>query len=212
EEDAGGEPTAGDPALAARYFNWLQRHCQGCTVLAADLLDGPAMISWLRRFLKVAHKPRLWGLHPYYEGAYGGDGKLEDMLRLVHGRVWFTETGAPVWRYVLLRRRFDAPGQRSQTQELSRELSLARLSSRITRVYVYQWRNPGTLAQSRARLALHEPVRDTWDSGLLRPGCSTRPAFALLARAVGLNPAGAPPAAPTADDLACVAPAVAPTA
>ena len=45
---------------------------------------------------------------------------------------------------------------------------LARLSSRIKRVYIYQWNGPGPKA--------------TWDSGLIGPNGSPRPAYDVFVR------------------------------
>ena len=59
--------------------------------------------------------------------------------------------------------------------------------SRVTRIYYYQWRVPYTLAWARAHHA-----RLSWDSGVLRPDCSIRPAFGVIARAMGKNPSRAP--------------------
>ena len=100
EENQEAEPTYANPARAASYYNWLHGACKGCTVLAADVLDGPSMEHWLKGFLPHVHNVALWGLHPYFELTYGGENPLSKFWRLVHGgHVWFTEAGEPVWQY-----------------------------------------------------------------------------------------------------------------
>jgi hypothetical protein len=67
-----------------------------------------------------------------------------------------------------------------------RLLALAAISPRITRIYYYQWRVDQTLDWARRHGQL------SWDSGLLRPDCSTRPAFFVVARAAGRVPSRVP--------------------
>src|SRR4051794_15174579 len=45
------QPTADDPALAARYYGLVVAACPGCTVLAADVLDAAGVTRWLTDFL-----------------------------------------------------------------------------------------------------------------------------------------------------------------
>jgi hypothetical protein len=190
EENHPLQPTGSNPRLAADYYNVLSGRCHGCSITAADVLDTPNMVTWLRGFLHWAYRPRLWGLHSYVDVGLGSHERTSQLLRLVHGQVWFTEGGGVVWRW-------ERPYGSSQASyivhpethaaELARRLlSLARISPRVTRVYYYQWRVPHTLQWARAH------GRISWDSGLLRPDCSTRPAFSVIARAVGRNPARMP--------------------
>src|SRR4051794_17059258 len=60
------QPLCHKPRVAARYFDAMRSACHHCTVVAADLLDTPSMVWYLKRFVKaVKHKPRIWGLHNY---------------------------------------------------------------------------------------------------------------------------------------------------
>jgi hypothetical protein len=190
EENHPLQPTSRDPRRAADYYNVLSAHCHACSITAADVLDIPNMATWLRGFLRFAYRPRLWGLHSYVDVGLGDHERTSQLLRMVRGQVWFTEGGGVVWRW-------ERPYQssragyivhpESRAAELARRLfSLASISPRITRVYYYQWRVPHTLQWARA----HGKI--SWDSGLLRPDCSTRPAFSVIARAVGRNPARMP--------------------
>jgi hypothetical protein len=202
-EANGNEPTFFDPRAAAEFFNSLQGACRHCTVTAADVLDAPTLVSWVRRFLRYAHHPRLWGLHTYYELSYSGHDGLSQLLHLVPGQIWFTEAGNAVWRYVAHAHAFEVGSEATQVKAVRRLLILARLSGRISRVYYYQWRTPTTLAQAEAEHHHHRRVTVTWDSGVMRPDCSPRPAFGVIARALGHNPRDTPHTRRGDHGLAC---------
>jgi hypothetical protein len=203
EENQASEPTSRDPARAASFFNWLSRACSKCAVTAADVLDGPSMVSWIRRFLHYAHRPTLWGVHPYYELNYGGHEALSLLAQMVRGDIWLTEAGLPVWRYVRAEQRFRFTDDREQERAARRLLGLMRLTRRVSRIYYYQWRSWIDLAVSRAQFRRHRHVAATWDSGLLNPDCSIRPVFVVIARALGRNAAHAPRARRTDHGLVC---------
>jgi hypothetical protein len=190
EENHPLQPTGGDPRRAAEYFNLLSRHCRSCAITAADVLDIPNMAAWLHSFLRFAHHPRLWGLHSYVDVGLDGHERISQLLRIVPGQVWFTEGGGVVWRwerpYHSRHAAFIVHPETHAAELARRLLSLAAISPRVTRVYYYQWRVPHTLQWARAHGRL------SWDSGLLRPDCSPRPAFSVIARAVGRNPARMP--------------------
>jgi hypothetical protein len=190
EENHPLEPTAANPRRAADYFNWLSANCHGCSVTAADVLDISNMSSWLHRFMRWAHRPRLWGMHDYVDLWQGSNRHLALLLRTVPGEVWITETGGVVWRWErpagASRARFVVRPELQAALSASRLAQAAAVSRRVTRVYYYQWRVPHTLAYARAHHDL------SWDSGLMRPDCSPRPAFSVLARLVGLIPSHMP--------------------
>jgi hypothetical protein len=191
EENHYLEPTSRDPRRAAQYFNLFAKLCATCNVTAADVLDISNMSEWTRKFLRYAHRPRLWGLHNYTDLSAGSHARTSQFLRIVPGTVWFTETGGVVWRYEHPnsgRRGYFIVHSESYAAEVAGHLvALAHVSSRVTRIYYYQWRVPSTLAWARAHHA-----RLSWDSGVLRPDCSIRPAFGVIARAMGKNPSRAP--------------------
>jgi hypothetical protein len=186
EENHPLQPTGSNPRRAAEYFNVLSARCRDCSITAADVLDIPNMAEWVRRFLRFAHRPRLWGLHSYVDVGLGNHQRTSQLLKMVRGQVWFTEGGGVVWRwerpYGSRRARFVVHSEQHAAMLAGRLLSLAALSPRVTRVYYYQWRVPHTLAWARAHRTL------SWDSGLLRPDCSARPALSVLARALGRDP------------------------
>jgi hypothetical protein len=191
EENHYLEPTSRDPQRAAQYFNLLTLLCRTCNVTAADVLDISNMSEWTRKFLHYAHHPRLWGLHNYTDLSAGSHARTSQFLSIVPGAVWFTETGGVVWRYEHPnsgRRGYFIVHSEGYAAEVAGHLvALAHVSSRVTRIYYYQWRVPNTLAWARAHHA-----RLSWDSGLIRPDCSLRPGFRVIARAMGRNASRAP--------------------
>jgi hypothetical protein len=190
EENHPKQPTGSNPRRAAEYFNLLAARCPRCSITAADVLDIPNMSGWVRTFLRFARSPRLWGLHSYVDVGLNTRRRAAQLLRMVRGQVWITEGGGVVWRwerpYNSSRATYVVHSEPHAAMLARRLLSLAASSPRITRLYYYQWRVPRTLAWARA----HRTI--SWDSGLLRPDCSARPALAVIARAVGRNPAQAP--------------------
>ncbi|HEX4188933.1 MAG TPA: hypothetical protein VHY83_13640 [Solirubrobacteraceae bacterium] len=190
EENHYLEPTSRDPQRAAQYFNLLSLLCRKCNVTAADVLDISNMAEWTQKFLHYAHHPHLWGLHNYTDLSAGSHERTSLFLSIVPGAVWFTETGGVVWRYEHPnsgRRGYYIVHSESYASEVAGHLlALAHVSSRVTRVYYYQWRVPHTVSWAKAHGKL------SWDSGLLRPDCHLRPAFSVLARAMGRNPSRAP--------------------
>jgi hypothetical protein len=191
EENHYLEPTSRDPRRAAQYFNLFAKLCTGCNVTAADVLDIGNMAEWTRKFLRYAHHPTLWGLHNYTDLSAGSHARTSQFLRIVPGTVWFTETGGVVWRYEHPnsgRRGYFIVHSEAYAAEVAGHLvALAHVSSRVTRIYYYQWRVPNTLAWARSHHA-----RLSWDSGVIRPDCSLRPAFGVIARAMGHSPSHAP--------------------
>jgi hypothetical protein len=161
------QPLARKPAMAARYYNAMRAACRGCTIVAADVLDDAAMPRWIAAFRRVAHRPRLWGLHNYRD-ANGATGSTRRFLALVPGTVWLTETGG-IRRPVHVRgRRYAAAYRaalRKQAAGVRRVFAIARSSRRIRRVYFYQWRR--------------DP-RSPWDSAFLEADGARRPAYRAL--------------------------------
>ena len=160
------------PHRAAQYYDVIARNCRGCDVVAADVLDVRDMIPWLRRFRRSAHvKPRIWGIHNYADANRLTTKGTLALLRAVRGQIWFTETGGVVLRRIYKGRRvlrtirYGAPHANLSTQYT---LRLSCLSTRITRIYLYEWQPP------------RRPT--SWDSGLLDPRGRLRPAFYSVRR------------------------------
>lgn len=206
EENEAAQPTSHNARRAAEYFNWLNRACHKCQVTAVDLLDGSSMVGWLRTFLKYAHGAQIWGFHPYNELHKGGTGQLNELERMVHGQIWFTEAGLPLWRYQRNIRHFSFTSMGEQVNAVKRLLGMVRRSGRITRIYYYQWRSPTPYQKSLSQFRHHRTVETTWDSGLLNPDCSVRPTFKVVAQALGRGTSHIPAARRSHSGLECLAP------
>jgi hypothetical protein len=167
-------PTYKKPALAARYYQELRRHCRGCTVVAADMLDLPNLTGWLRAFLRhVSKGPHLWGIHNYRDANRGRDIRTSwtyRLTRMVKGPIWATESGGidglethdgkTSWPY--------SPSRASASmRHLFNLLDNPLVSRRYQRAYVYNFYG----AWSRT-------IRDNhWDSGLVGLDGKPRPAY-----------------------------------
>jgi hypothetical protein len=167
-----GEPTCNRPRLVGAYWKSLKRECATCTILAAELLDMPNMVRWVRAFRRyVRTEPEVWGLHNYVDANRFRTSGTRRLLRAVKGDVWLTEVGGLVYRrnrpktgrnQVRLR---ESPSHAAKATEWLIERLLP-ISSRLDRVYLYHW-NASTM-------------RDSWDSALITPGGRPRPALRVL--------------------------------
>ena len=164
-----GEPTCHRPRLVAAYYRKLRRECRDCRILAAEVLDMPNMVRWVRSFKRAARaEPRYWGLHNYIDANRRRTIGTRRMLKAVKGQVWFTETGGIVWRQN--RGKVPFPESASHAATATRFLfnRLVPLSRRVTRVYIYHWNVNGSPG--------------TWDSALFDPAGQPRPAFRVVDR------------------------------
>jgi hypothetical protein len=162
------QPTAKSPRLAARYYKTLKAACPECTIVAADVLDTNDAPAWIKRFKQYAPKARLWGVHSYKDPNNGTTWHTRELLKLVKGQVWLTETGG-------IKRLKPAPGSRGngrfntlrgQAKAVKRVYGLAKLyPRRIKRIYFYQWQQ-----DPKAR----------WDSAFVDRKGHVRPALAAL--------------------------------
>ena len=160
------QPTCRNPVRAAKFYLALRKHCRGCRIVAADVLDGRKMVGWVKRFQKAVGKRRvIWGIHNYIDAnRFRTSGTLA-LLNAVKGDVWFTETGGIV-------RRDNAStlslpqSPRHAAKATSWVFKLAALSSRVKRVYFYHWSAP--------------PLEATWDSGFIDRKARPRPAYDVL--------------------------------
>jgi hypothetical protein len=164
-----GEPTCHRPRLVAAYYRQLRRECRDCRILAAEVLDMPNMVTWVRSFKRAAREePRYWGLHNYIDANRRRTTGTRRMLHAVKGQVWFTETGGIVWRKN--RGKVPFPESPAHAASATRFLfdRLVPLSRRVTRVYIYHWNVEGPPG--------------TWDSALFDPAGQARPAYRVVAR------------------------------
>jgi polysaccharide biosynthesis protein PslG len=173
-----GEPTCHRPALVAAYWRKLREGCPTCRILAAEVLDMPNMVSWVKAFRRhVQVEPRYWGLHNYIDANRLRTTGTRRLLGAVRGQVWFTETGGIVAR--TNRTRVTFPESVSHAAVATRWVfdKLVPMSRRVTRVYLYHWNS--------------EPGKMTWDSALIGPNGRPRPAFRVLQKALRASAARA---------------------
>jgi hypothetical protein len=163
------QPTCHHPVRAARFYTSIRRHCAGCRIVAADVLDGSKMAAWVKRFQRAAGPRRLiWGLHNYIDANRFRTTGTRALLQAVRGDVWFTETGGLVMRRNGSTVAF--PGSTRHAAEATTWVfRLAALSPRVKRVYFYHW--------SPARVP-----HPTWDSALVDGRDRPRPAYGVLQR------------------------------
>jgi len=163
------QPTCRRPRLVALYYDMLRRNCRACTVLGAEVLDQPNMVSWVREFESRAKvRPRVWGLHNYLDANRMRTSGTRALLAHTRGQIWFTETGGIVKRRKKRKiyfRESESHAARATSWVFDR---LVPLSTRIQRVYLYHWNPSGP--------------KDNWDSALLSLHGKPRPAFEVLRR------------------------------
>jgi hypothetical protein len=154
---------------SAEYYLALKQACPTCTVVGLDVLDSTspsATIRYINAFkhdVGKKHMPNVWGLHNYSDTNRFYDRGTRAVLNDVPGQVWLTETGglaklSPSFSFNLAR----------QKRATTYMFKLADSSSRITRLYIYQWyggKNPKT---------------ETFDAGLANHAGTPRPAYCVV--------------------------------
>jgi len=160
------QPTYRKPKLAARYYLALKSVCKKCTVMAADVLDSSDVRTYLRGFLRATKgKGRIWGLHNYKDVNRRQSRGLKNVLSVVKGKVWLTETGGivnfkPSFKYSLKR----------AAKSTKYMFALARKYKRIQRIYVYRW--------------FGEPRSARFDAGLVNTNGTARPALKQFKKSI----------------------------
>jgi hypothetical protein len=161
------QPTCRNPKRAAQYFLALRRHCPGCRIVAADMLDGSNLTKWATAFQKAIGKRRVtWGLHNYIDANRFRTRGTKALLRAVKGDVWFTETGGIVKRVNPEKVRLPE-STRHAALATSYVFKLAALSKRVKRVYFYHW-SPAPTPNA------------TWDSALVDAHDRPRHAYEVI--------------------------------
>jgi len=162
-----GTGTCKRPALVAGYYRVIRRDCRHCTVLAADLNDHPNPVPWARRFRRaLGYEPGFWGYHNYIDANRLQTTLTARLLRAVKGQIWLTEVGGLVARRNGSRQ--PMPQGKANAAKATRFIfdRLARLSPRISRVYIYHW-------SSATR-------HDSWDSAFIAPDGVARPSLGVF--------------------------------
>lgn len=171
------QPTDTRPEMAAAYYRVVRADCQGCTVVAADILDEDGMVKWVAGFRAALRRagtptPQLWGLHNYQDVNNGTTSGTRRMLRIVPGTVWLTETGGIV---KLGKHRPFSPTRAARATRFM--FALAKSSPRLKRLYIYNW--TGSTREGR------------FDAGLTDFRGNPRPAFYVVKKVLkrtGGNP------------------------
>ncbi len=182
-----GQPTCHSPGLVAAYYRQARAICPLCNVLPSELLDVSGMVAWVAEMRHaLGYEPGIWGLHNYIGANRLSAASTKALLAATHAQIWFTETGGVVARHN--HSAHDFPESPAHAAQVTRFVfnRLVPLSSRIKRVYLYQW-NAGSNR------------REPWDSGLIGPHGTARPAFWVLVQA--LHTLGQLPSTPAAEAL-----------
>jgi hypothetical protein len=161
-----------NPRLVASYYRILKRVFPSAKILAADLLDLPNVVGWVRGFKRAARtEPKYWGLHNYVTANRFQVDRTRQLLQNTKGEIWLTEVGGLVARRNGSRIRL-RQGQ-AHAAQVTRFIfdRLARLDRRISRVYAYHWDSSTS--------------SDSWDSAFIGPDDAERPSLAVLRRVRG---------------------------
>ncbi len=162
-------------SLDAQYYKALRHVCHGCTVVGLDVLDAQVInptLNYIAEFKhEVAHlhttMPSVWGLHNYSDTNRRSSSRTRAVLAAVPGQVWLTETGGIV-KFGGAFPNVRGSGLRRAASALSFMFSLAGSSSRITRLYIYDW-SGGTNATR-------------FDAGLTDAHHIPRPGYVIVCR------------------------------
>jgi hypothetical protein len=165
-------PSAG---LAARYYQALLRVCKGCTVLGLDVLDaaniGPTL-EYIHEFKSAIGRlrtvmPKYWGLHNYSDVNRFESWRTRELANALGGQVWLTETGGIVQFGESFPNNHGA-GLKRSAQALKYMFSVASSSSRVKRLYIFDW--TGGVTSTR------------FDAGLMDSRYKPRPGYVVVCR------------------------------
>jgi hypothetical protein len=156
---------AKNPKLAASYYNALVKACRGCTVAAGDVYRAAnqGLASWVRSYAKYLHpRPKAWAIHPYNDVRSHTTKQLQAFQKVTSGPIWFDEISG-----VLRRGHWQYKNQSAAAAGRDEKFlfSLPKRFHRIARIYHYQW------------FGEIDTPNTGWDSGLLNPNGTARPAY-----------------------------------
>jgi len=165
EGNHGTQPIFKKPGVAARYYDSMRRTCPECTISAPSVLDAPNMTSWITKFKKAARYPvRIWSIHNHIDANRHRTSGTRELLRITKGKIWFSETGGIVNRWIG-RRKVTRYNQKNAVRAIRNIFNLAKINKkRITRIYLYHWMAP-------------PERRPRWDSALVGRKGETRPSL-----------------------------------
>ena len=101
EGNHGTQPIFKKPGAAALLYNSMRRTCPECTITAPSVLDAPNMTGWIKSFKRKTRYPvRVWAIHNHIDANRHRTSGTRELLRITSGKLWFTETGGIVNRWV----------------------------------------------------------------------------------------------------------------
>ncbi len=162
-------------ATAAKWWLAMRKSCPTCTVLPGELVDRGNAIKWAKDFEKAAKRSAaIWPLHAYVDANNLTNKSTKAFLKAVKGKLWLTETGGVVSRSNPTVR-FKGSGVAFQTKATDYLLNkLTKNQPRLQRIYIYSW-SPGSGDVN-------------WDSGLVGPDNTGRPALNVVRKYLGMGP------------------------
>jgi hypothetical protein len=165
-----GQPTWNNPRRVAQYYMAARKvfsPARGYKIVAIDLLDEKNVnrsIKFLQSFLRYAKpRPTIIGFHNYSDTNRFSTTRTRRVLAAYHGKIWLTETGG----IVTLGSSFPYNVERAK-RALGCMFTLAKISKRIQRLYVYQFNPAG------------DPPNAPFDAGLINPDNTRRPGYAVV--------------------------------
>jgi hypothetical protein len=160
---------------SAQYYRALKLVCTGCTIVGLDVLDAPVVTPTLQYIAQFKHDiarlktvmPSIWGLHNYSDTNRYSSSRTRAILAVVPGQVWLTETGG------IVQFGSDFPNKKGSgltraAKALSYMFKIAGSSSRIKRLYIYDW----TGGYSATR----------FDAGLMNAKYEPRPGYVVVCK------------------------------
>jgi len=168
KESGNGSYSSPSATQSAQYYLALKAVCPKCTVVGLDVLDStnvPATIRYInvfKRYLGPKRLPSIWGLHNYTDTNRFHATGTRAVLADTTGQLWLTETGG------IVKLSGDFPFSLSRQTKATRYMfTLAGLSRRITRLYIFQWTGGIT-------------ARERFDAGLTDVHGKPRPAYCVI--------------------------------
>ena len=168
KESGNGSYSSPSATQSAQYYLALKQACRSCTVVGLDVLDSTDVASTIRYInafkarVGRKHMPTVWGLHNYSDTNRFRSTATRAVLSDTSGQVWLTETGG------IAKLSTSFPFNLSRQVRATRYMfTLASLSHRITRLYVFQWTGGRT-------------AKERFDAGLTDVHSKVRPAYCVI--------------------------------
>jgi hypothetical protein len=160
---------------SAQYYRALKLVCKGCTVVGLDVLDAPVVTPTLEYIAQFKHDiarlktvmPSVWGLHNYSDTNRLQSTRTKAILAAVPGQVWLTETGGIV-QFGSAFPNKKGSGLTRAAKALSYMFKIAGSSSRIKRLYIYDWTGGNDATR--------------FDAGLMNGKYEPRPGYVVVCK------------------------------